>query len=129
MEPPATGGLDGVSQLETLEGGAGPRETIVTYLPHYFPLPGTIPASSLRRGDEKLIRYHFAAPGQRDRFELYDLGRDPGERNDLAARRPERVEALAAELARQLEAMAALLPERNPRYRERPAQTAVQDAS
>ncbi|MBZ3905091.1 sulfatase-like hydrolase/transferase [Streptomyces griseiscabiei] len=55
-------------------------------------------AEAVRRGDLKAVRF---APGQdrrvpddRWQVELYDLARDPGERNDLAAARPAQADAL-----------------------------------
>lgn len=120
---PATGStFDGVSQAAVLRGGEAVREVVPSYLPHYFPVVGTRPASSWRRGPWKLIRYHFDAPDQRDRFELYDLASDPGESRDLARQRPEQVEALARELADYLARIEAVLPVRNPRYRPEAAQ-------
>ncbi len=52
---------------------------------------GWSPVSAVRRGDLKYI----AAP----RPELYDLRRDPGERDNLLVRRPAQAEELAARLA------------------------------
>ncbi len=55
-------------------------------------------AEAVRRGDWKAVRF---APGQDRRVpdeewqvELYDLGRDPGEQDDLAAARPAQADAL-----------------------------------
>ena len=49
-----------------------------------------------------------------ERVELYDLASDPGERNDLAAQRPDEREALLAELRDWTRAAAALDPDRAP---------------
>jgi arylsulfatase A-like enzyme len=119
--------FDGVSQREVLQGGRGSRDAIHVYLPHYFPIPGTVPASSIRIGALKLIRFHFDGEGQRDRFELYDLSRDPGERRNLAAKRPRDVERLNGELSRYFERIGALLPEANPLYV--PTEGGVKDSS
>ena len=48
----------------------------------------------IRRGDWKLYQPH------RSTAELYDLAKDPGERVDLAAKRPEVVKELSAALQR-----------------------------
>jgi len=60
---------------------------------------------ALRAGDWKLIRgsvgpheFHGNAIGTSPRDQLYNLAEDPGERNDLAARLPDRARALAARL-------------------------------
>ncbi|MEZ6017278.1 MAG: sulfatase-like hydrolase/transferase [Planctomycetota bacterium] len=80
------------------------------HMPHYWGVrgPGIEPYSALTRGDWKLIHYHSAAPlgaastsvdPRAGRLALYDLGHDPGEADDLAAREPARVRELAALLA------------------------------
>jgi arylsulfatase A-like enzyme len=58
---------------------------------------------ALRAGDWKLIRgsaapheFHGNAIGTSPRDQLYNLAQDPGERNDLAAKLPDRTRALAA---------------------------------
>lgn len=74
---------------------------------------GTTVASSgarilaLRAGDWKFIRasvdphdFHGNPIGTLPRHQLYDLARDPGERDDLAARLPQRTRAMAAWLDR-----------------------------
>lgn len=63
---------------------------------------------TVRSSRWKLITY----PGVRqDYFELYDLRRDPGERRNLAAERPEVRRALAAALARWREGRGPFRPE------------------
>ena len=46
----------------------------------------------------------------RERWELYDLSADVGERNDLAQRHPERLRELARTFAQRLEEMGAQYP-------------------
>lgn len=62
---------------------------------------------ALRAGDWKFIRgsvgpheFHGNAIGTLPGDQLYDLARDPGERNNLAARQPARAKAMAAWLDR-----------------------------
>jgi arylsulfatase A-like enzyme len=62
----------------------------------------------VRRGSEKLCVDRVT-----ERTELYDLAHDPGERDDLAARAPERVARLSAELAKHLGAGAPPQPNRS----------------
>ena len=78
------------------EGAALAERSLYWNQPHFWGVhgPGIWPFSAVRRGDWKLL-YRHADRG----FELYDLGRDPGERRDLAAREPERVRALAEDLS------------------------------
>jgi len=53
---------------------------------------------ALRQGDWKLVVTR-TAPGPKPRAELFDLGRDPRERSDLAAAQAERVAAMQQRLA------------------------------
>jgi arylsulfatase A-like enzyme len=52
------------------------------------------PRAALRSGDWKLLR--DPTRGRAAAWQLYHLGRDPGETEDLAAREPARVQELAA---------------------------------
>lgn len=110
--------FDGVSLVPLLNGsGTLDREAIFCHFPHYVPATGNLPSTSVRRGDWKLIRFYADGEDQTDRFELYNLTDDPGERNDLSAEKPE----LVAELDRLIDDFNretdALLPAANPNYR------------
>ena len=48
---------------------------------------GTIPSTFLRQGDWKLIRFHGDGEKGADRFELYNLKKDPNESEDLASKK------------------------------------------
>lgn len=100
--------LDGRSLATVLRGGTLDRETIAWHYPHYHP-GGATPHSAIRAGNWRLV--HFYEDG---RDELYDLATDPGEADDLAAKRPEK----AADLRRRLDAWLAdvggQLPTPNP---------------
>jgi arylsulfatase A-like enzyme len=108
--------FDGVSQVPVFSGQAGPRSSVHCFLPHYFPLASTVPATSIRTGRWKLIRFHHDGDDQRDRFELYDLDVDPGETQNLAQTQPDRVRTLNQEISRYLLDIGALVPKRNPNY-------------
>jgi arylsulfatase A-like enzyme len=91
---------DGVDLRGLLAGGEAPAErTILFHQPHAWgPTgPGIEPFSAIRRGDWKLVWFHDAgrtgAP-----YELYDVARDHGETQDLAARDPARLAAMAEAL-------------------------------
>lgn len=85
--------LDGVSLVPLLAGGTRlDREALFWHYPHYSN-QGGFPGGAIRMGDWKLV----------ERFEdgcvrLYDLALDIGEREDLAARYPERVELMRGRL-------------------------------
>jgi arylsulfatase A-like enzyme len=117
--------FDGVSFAGALEdGGTSSRNEIFSHSPH---VPAArseeaadsmpvAPASSLRRGDWKLVRFYGDGPDRVDRYELYDLEDDPGETRDLAAARPQKVRELKAQLDQLLESTAAVIPQTNPSY-------------
>jgi len=88
---PLPAGVQGRSFRAVLAGGASARDAV------YFDTPRGTQIGMLRDG-WKLVE---APPSGRRR--LYRLDRDPGERTDLAQQEPERVAAMAAELARHRE--------------------------
>jgi arylsulfatase A-like enzyme len=108
--------LDGISFAPVLRGERGARDTVFCHFPHQTPASGQVPASSIRRGDWKLIRNYADNPDQTDRFELYNLKDDPGESHDRAADEPARVKELATALAAWLDQTKAVLPQVNPAY-------------
>jgi arylsulfatase A-like enzyme len=63
------------------------------------------PSSTIRHGNWKLIYYHDG-PG----FELFDLGSDPGESQDLSAENPRRLATLARQLGEYLRSRNAAMP-------------------
>jgi arylsulfatase A-like enzyme len=120
---------DGVSFRSVLEGNEAGRNEIFCHFPHSqaggefermpAPTPAT-PASSIRQGSWKLIRFYSDRPDGSDRHELYDLKDDPGERHDLASAQPDRVNQLASRLDAYLKDTAAVLPRPNPSFKPRP---------
>lgn len=96
-------------------GGTGvverPRPELLFHFPHYQ--SGHTPHSAVRLGDLKLIEFH-----EDHSRKLFDLVRDPGERDDLAAARPEEAERLGTLLAERLASVEAQLPTPNPDFRE-----------
>jgi arylsulfatase A-like enzyme len=106
---PAPSDIDGLSVAPLLGGGtdAARHDSLYFYRNHNGITPradavdqgrGRRLAEALRRGDWKAVRF---APGQDRRVpddrwdvELYDLDRDPGEQDDLAAKRPAEADAL-----------------------------------
>lgn len=106
LPPRADQHLDGIDLAPLLRGGPPPaRSALYWHYPHYQVLP---PHAAVRAGEWKLV-HHFE--GSRD--ELFHLGRDPGERDDLAARRPDTVRLLRSSLQRHLAAVGAQLPTPN----------------
>jgi arylsulfatase A-like enzyme len=89
--------VEGRSLVPLLEGAESwpDRRPLFWHQPHQWGAagPGIEPFTSVRLGPWKLIYFH-AQP----RFELYDLARDLGEREDLSTRHPAKVRELAAVL-------------------------------
>ena len=108
--------FDGFSQRATLLNQAGPRQSLVGFVPNYFPKPETIPSTYIRRGDWKLIRFHGDNENQTDRFELYHLANDVGESNDVSDSHPHMVKKLDAEIDAYLTRTKAAVPIPNPAY-------------
>jgi len=108
--------FDGVDQMPALRGTGAPRDTVFCYFPHYTPATGALPATWVRRGDWKLIRFFCDNPDQSDRFELYNLKDDIGETRNRAADKPELVQELNGLITGFLKDTGALEPTRNPHY-------------
>lgn len=85
------------------------RDELVFHFPHYQ--SGNTPHSAIRVGDLKLIRFY-----EDDTARLFDLTADPGERDDLAARRPAEAARLQERLEAHLSAINAQLPAPNPAF-------------
>ena len=84
---------DGRSLVPLLTGGDTlQRDALFWHYPHYGN-QGGFPGGAIRSGDWKLLERF-----EDGRVHLYHLADDVGERNDLAAEHPDRVEALRAQL-------------------------------
>jgi len=85
--------LDGVSLVPLLKGETSiDRDALYWHYPHYAN-QGGFPGGAIRSGDWKLVERF-----EDGRVHLYDLGRDIGEREDLALKYPERVEQMRNKL-------------------------------
>jgi arylsulfatase A-like enzyme len=85
--------LDGVSLVPLLKGATSiERDAIYWHYPHYSN-QGGFPGGAIRMGDFKLIERY-----EDGRVHLYDLQNDIGEREDLAAKYPERAEQMRSKL-------------------------------
>jgi arylsulfatase A-like enzyme len=86
-------GLDGVSFAKGLAGGAFPERPLFWHYPHYSNQGGR-PSGAMRDGEWMLIEFYDDG-----HLELYNLAADPGQKNNLAAKEPERAAAMKAALA------------------------------
>ena len=102
--------FDGVSLASLLAGGDAPKRPFFWHFPHYTN-QGSQPEGAIRDGDWKLIEYY-----EEGRVELFNLAQDPGEKNNLADREPERVQQLRAGLAAWRNATVVQTNTPNPRF-------------
>ncbi len=106
-------GIEGGSIASLLKtAGLGevkrPREELVFHFPHY---QGDAPHSAIFVGDLKLLHFY-----EDNRDELYDLSKDIGERDDLAAQRPAETKKLRERLDKYLAEVDAQFPSPNPNF-------------
>lgn len=85
-------GVDGVDLTPLLRGETIPPRDMFWHYPHYSN-QGAFPGGAIRSGDWKLIENY-----EDGSVALYQLAQDPGEREDLAPREPERVKAMRGKL-------------------------------
>ena len=111
LELPAGVWFDGMSMRSVLEENQSHGDEIFCHFP-----TGGNPASSVRQGDWKLIRWYCDNADQSDREALYNLNEDIGESEDVADLHPDRVKRLAARLDAILADTKAVIPQPNPNY-------------
>ena len=100
--------MDAKSLFNLIENGQElDRESLFFHYPHYHS-SGWKPGSALRKGDWKLI--HFFEDNS---FELYNLKEDLSEKNNLAAKHPEKVEELYKDLQKIIEETGSDMPSLN----------------
>ena len=97
--------VDGVSLVPLLKQRGKPqRKAIYWHYPHYHG-SGSKPSGAVRAGDYKLIEWY-----EDNSVELYNLKDDIGEKNDLAAKMPEKAAELRSLLRRWLKQTKATVP-------------------
>ena len=102
--------FDGFSMRSIFEGGAPERKEIFGHLPHHSF------GSTLRIGDWKLIRWYAGDPDGSDRYELFNLQQDIGERINRIDEEPALAQKLAQRMNEILKESGAVLPVKNPAY-------------
>lgn len=108
---PVPTGLDGSSFARAITAGeAPPPRRLFWHFPHYTN-QGSRSGGAVRDGNWKLIEHY-----EDGRVELYDLSKDPGEAEDLAAREPERAAGLRRALAEWRRAVEAQENRENPAF-------------
>ena len=108
---PVPAGFDGVSLAGLLCGHEpAPQRPFFWHFPHYTN-QGSQPEGAIRDGDWKLIEYYADS-----RLDLFNLAQDTAEKNNLAAREPDRVRAMRAKLAAWREATGVQTNTPNPSF-------------
>lgn len=102
--------VDGLSLVPLMKGENITDRSLFWHYPHYGNQGGE-PCAIIRKGGWKLIHYY-----EDRRDELYQLGADTGEQQDLAGSRPELTKTLRAELDNWLRETGALIPKQDQRY-------------
>jgi len=104
--------VDGVSLVQLFHNQRAElgRDALFWHYPHYH-AGGDAPYSAIRSGDWRLIDFHDDTPAG-----LYNLSSDIGERNNLAAARPDKLRELRTKLHAWREAVGAQMPTRNPDF-------------
>ena len=102
---------DGVSLVPLLQGKKLRRGVpLFWHYPHYGNQGGA-PCSAVRDGDWKLIEWH-----EDGSLELFNIQNDPGEKNNLAAEKPDLVKKLHAKLVAWRKSVNAVMPMPNPDF-------------
>jgi len=105
--------VDGVSLVPVLTRGRRSlkRSDLFWHYPHYH-RGGATPYSAIRSGSWRLVEFY-----EDRRVELFHLGRDLGEKTDLAKSHPEKVTELRGRLHEWRRQVAAQAPRDNPEFR------------
>ena len=103
--------LDGVSIVPLLKGATMDRgKPLFWHYPHYSNQGGA-PNGVIREGAWKLIEWY-----EDGALELYNIPQDIGEKNNLAAKEPDRVKALHEKLIAWRKDVKAVMPTPNPKF-------------
>lgn len=104
LDPMPDQHVDAVSLVPLLSGNGAAQRTFYWHYPHYHGSTWT-PGASIREGNWKLIEfYHW------EKVELYNLGEDPGERNDVSREYPGRTQQLLEKLHSWQQQLGATMP-------------------
>lgn len=113
---------DGVDQTPTILHDEPVRDVVYCHFPHGSPaqeknIPGFWPATWVRRGDWKLIRFYAKNDDRTDRLEFFNLHDDIGETTNVAAEQPQVVTELTGLMDVFLQETEAVIPKANPNFR------------
>ena len=125
VRPKSVPKVDGVDQVPAILGQKPVRDTVYVHFPHgsetqEVGVPGFWPATWVRKGHWKLIRFYAKNDNGSDRLELYHLKDDVGETKNLAAEKPTVVKELAGLIDAFLKDTEAVVPKANPGFGKQP---------
>jgi arylsulfatase A-like enzyme len=107
--------IDGEDISLALKGKAFKRKPMFTFFPHAPKVPDWMPpAVSVTVGDWKLIRQFYQGEKGKHGYLLYNLKNDLGEKNNLSAKLPKKVEEMDALIENHLAETKAVIPLANP---------------
>lgn len=110
--------IDGISQVPALIDGKVVRDTVFCHWPNITrEVDGSSASTSVRKGNFKLIRFYVNNADFSDRYELYNLADDIGEKVNLAAQAPQKVLELNRLIDGYLADTRAVVPHLNPNRR------------
>jgi len=117
LKPAEAQRFDGHSIIPALKGDALAGKAVFQYFPHNPGVPDWLPpAVSVHRDDWKLIRIFYGGEKGAHRYLLFNLRDDLGEKNNLAAQKPELVTELDALIEGFLIDTKAVVPVPNPAF-------------
>lgn len=109
--------FDGVNIADAFAAKPLSRKAIFTYFPHSTAVPDALPpAVSITSDEWKLIRLFHEGENGAHAYRLYNLKNDVGETTDLAAKMPDQVKALDAQIENFLIETKAVTPKPNPNF-------------
>jgi len=107
---PAAGAIDGRSLKPLLEGKGLPSRPLFWHYPHYSN-QGGVPGGSVIEKKWKLIHFY-----EDDRKELFNLAKDPSEKDNLAVKESGRADRMLKQLNQWKQQVGAIDPKPNPAY-------------
>jgi arylsulfatase A len=102
---------DGVSLVPLLQNKTIADRNLYWHFPHYSPQHG-LPGAAIRKGNYKLIEWY-----EDGKLELFDLSKDEGEQNNIAAANVALVQQMKLSLDAWRKSMNAKMPMANPNYK------------
>lgn len=109
--------VDGYDITPALKGEKYERKPMFTYFPHAPKVPDWLPAGvDVHVGDWKLIRLFYQGENGAHDYRLYNVKEDIGEKDNLAAKYPDRVKQMDLLIENYLTSAGTVIPKPNPAF-------------